>query len=251
MAEREQLPTSLAPAESSEGESVDVQRLPHLISGARESTGSDRRALALKINKLLIAMRSPGHAAAESQVLITALDTHALDGLIDAEHRSCRKEAVETLLACGFPHALSIAHEDLVFARAYEPGEDDDGTGEGWKRSLQRARRAGAAVVVGGELLFVMILAVTNPRMLLSPVTGSVIALLSGLTAAVLAVLFALQPPKVESQVPWTFALAACALAQLVSATAVGPPALLGGVGVVFGLLVSLSSQAEASTDPP
>ncbi len=95
----------------------DPAQLPRLIGAARATTGLDRFVLAGKINALLIAMRAPGNEAAEAKAILEELDVSALDGLVDGEGRDCRKEAVETLLACGFPHALQVAPEDLQHAR--------------------------------------------------------------------------------------------------------------------------------------
>jgi hypothetical protein len=91
--------------------------LPRLIGQARTVEGLDRFKVAEKINSLLIAMRAPGNEAAEAKAILAELDVSSLDGLVDGHGRDCRKEAVETLLACGFPHALNVAPEDLEHMR--------------------------------------------------------------------------------------------------------------------------------------
>jgi len=99
------------------GGQPDPSRLALLIGQARAAEGLDRFVLAGKINALLIALRPAGNEAAEAKAILAELDVSALDALVDSEGRSCRKEAVETLLACGFPHALNVAPEDLNHAR--------------------------------------------------------------------------------------------------------------------------------------
>ena len=102
---------------SSEQPGPNPADLSRLVGEARAVEGLDRLAIAKKINDLLIALRAPGNEAAEAQAVLGELDVSALDGLIDGHGRDCRKEAVETLLACGFPHALKVAPDDLVHAR--------------------------------------------------------------------------------------------------------------------------------------
>lgn len=102
----------------SPGESVtaerDPARLAGLIAEARATTmSSESLGLAGEINALLVAMRTPGNEAAEAKAVLAALDVGSLEGLVDAQGRSCRAEAVETLLACGFPHALQVSPEEL------------------------------------------------------------------------------------------------------------------------------------------
>src|SRR4051812_47386123 len=82
--------------------SPETRGLPSLIASASTTFGRDRTALAGEINALLGRMRAPGHEAEEAKVVLTALEQKALHDLVDVEGRSCRKEAVETLLATGF-----------------------------------------------------------------------------------------------------------------------------------------------------
>jgi hypothetical protein len=94
--------------------SRDPARLAGLIAEAQGKTiERDRIAQAAQINALLIAMRAPGNEAAEAKAVLAALDLEALHGLTDARGRRCTTEAVETLIACGFPHALEVRPEDL------------------------------------------------------------------------------------------------------------------------------------------
>ena len=232
------------PSSSSEPESIDVRRFPYLVEGARASGAADKRALAFEINNLLIAMREHGHEDTEARVLLTALDGHHLDGLVDKDGRACRKEAVETLLNCGFPHALEVSHEDLVFARTWVPLAASIETP--WAEQLKRTRRNGAWLVVGGELLAMVIGAAMGAR---SPVM--LVAMIAGLIACGAAVLFAKSPAVVEGQSSWGALLVVCAIAQLVTAFSLGPAAVIGGVGIIAGLLTALSGQAQPLEDPP
>jgi hypothetical protein len=242
MAERVQ--QAVQPTERDDA-SLDVRRLPHRIDGAKASGAADKRALAFEINNILVAMRAPGHEEAEARVVLNALDGHHLDGMVDKDGRACRKEAVETLLECGFPHALEVSHEDLTFARAWVPPRDSLETP--WAEQLARTRRNGAAVVLGGEVLFVVMLAIMGAQ------NGMVIALaaVAGLAASVAAILFANSEPKLEGQSKWGTALVLSAIVQLLTAFSIGPAALVGGVGIIFGLVIAFAGQAQPLEDPP
>ena len=113
--ERTRGPPATAPV------AADPTRLYRLIDAALKAEGMDRFVAAGKLNDLLIAMRAPGDEAAEAEAILAALDVSSLDGLVDGYGRNCRKEAVETLLACGFPHALQVSPEDLAHARRRPP----------------------------------------------------------------------------------------------------------------------------------
>ncbi len=228
-----------------ESESVDVRRFPHLVEGARALGPEDQRALALEINTLLVAMRSPGHEPAEAKVLLETLDAHHLDGLVDPQGRSCRKEAVETLLACGFPHALSVNPEDLEFARTWVPTPED--LAGPWEEQLTRARRNGAALVLGGELLALV------TGLVLAPLNGVAIGVevTAGLAACLAALSFARSEPTLEGQSKWATALVMCALVQLLAAFSVGPAGLIGAVAVIAGCWMALSGQVQPLEDRP
>jgi hypothetical protein len=74
-----------------------------------------KKRLADEINEILIAMREPGNEAAETRTILTQLDLKTLDLLEDSKGRLCHTEAMETLLAAGFPHALGVKPADLEF----------------------------------------------------------------------------------------------------------------------------------------
>jgi hypothetical protein len=96
-----------------EAPSVEVPRLDQLLRALPSATGDARTQIAGQINELLIAMRAPGHEDEEGRVVLRGLQLGNLTDLIDEKGRDCRAEAVETLLACGFPHALSVDPKDL------------------------------------------------------------------------------------------------------------------------------------------
>jgi hypothetical protein len=109
--------SSARSADFEEPSSPDPAELTRLVGLARAAEGLDRLQVAGRINTLLIALRAPGGESAEAHAILAELDVSALDGLVDGHGRDCRKEAVETLLACGFPHALSVDPKDLAHAR--------------------------------------------------------------------------------------------------------------------------------------
>ncbi|MER2563698.1 MAG: hypothetical protein ABTQ32_23410 [Myxococcaceae bacterium] len=82
-----------------------LERLPELVQSMGSTPAVERAAVATQINTVLIAMRAPGHETEESELLLELLSTKVLNEQLDTEGRSCRKEIVETLMACGFPHA--------------------------------------------------------------------------------------------------------------------------------------------------
>jgi hypothetical protein len=231
--------------ERPEPESLDVRRFPYLVDGAKASGVADRRAIAGQINGILVAMRTKGHEADEAKVLVDALYAHQLDGLVDKDGRACRKEAVETLLASGFPHALQISHEDLQFARTWQPPASM--LEPPWAEQLRRGRKNGAGLVVGGELLYLL----TMGAMGVHASAAVAIGLFAGLAATLGAIFLAISPPTLEGQSKWVTPMVFCALVQMLTTFSVGPAALLGGVGIIAGCLTALSGQAQPLNDPP
>lgn len=129
MAERiQQPPAPVAEAESQPDERVpagvvlNLDRFKLLLSSLRDRATEDRAKAAGEVIDLLIAMRDPGHDAAEAAVILQQLDLQTLSGVVDAEGRNARKEAVETLMTMGFPHALKISPEDFEWARDFVAG---------------------------------------------------------------------------------------------------------------------------------
>ena len=135
----------------------DPARLPGLIAAANAETDDDRRRLAAyEINLLLEAMREPGNESDEAKAVLRELELKSLEGLLDTSGKSCRAEAVETLLACGFPHALQVAPEDLEH-RQQQVREEARGVGAAGFLALTLIGFGGLAVayeMLGGAVLF-------------------------------------------------------------------------------------------------
>jgi hypothetical protein len=92
------------------------ERLAGLLARAAGAEGEGRRAAAGELNAALDrAGRHPSRGLAD--LLLRWLDQGDLDGLEDAEGRSCRAAAVEALLSMGYPFALEVRPEDLEHLR--------------------------------------------------------------------------------------------------------------------------------------
>lgn len=115
--ERERAQGLTSPVEAGEDTEVHLTRLRGLLRAVNAARGDARTTLAGEVNQVLAKIREPGNESAEARVLVAELDAHAFDDLIDARGVSSRKEAVETLISLGFPHALKVDPEDLAFAR--------------------------------------------------------------------------------------------------------------------------------------
>ena len=95
------------------------QRLPRLVAIATsEPDPGARQRLVHELIEALVAMRAPGDEAAEARALLAHLESRQLRGLKDDAGRDAHREAVETLLSLGFPHALHVSPEDLAQYRA-------------------------------------------------------------------------------------------------------------------------------------
>ena len=132
--------------------STGPARLGKLVQEAREAEGGTRIRLAGEINQLLIAMRSAGNEEVEARAVLRELELDSLSGLVDDQERTCRAEAVETLLACGFPHALRVDPLDLAALRREQANP-----------RKSRKRRA-ALIMAGGFALIYALLGVTTGR---------------------------------------------------------------------------------------
>jgi hypothetical protein len=97
----------------------DLVKFKAMLEGIKTLTPDEQQASAESINDVLIAMRAPGNDAEEAALLLKELDLKSFTGLTDSRGRNCRKEAVETLMHIGFPHALQITPHDFEYARTY------------------------------------------------------------------------------------------------------------------------------------
>lgn len=148
------------PPRASEGEPLpaapasgpDLKRFRALVLEAQEGSGDDRARAAAALNDALIRMRAPGNDEAEATEILLQLSLDTLTTLTDEKGRNCRKEAVETLMHMGFPHALKVSPEDFEFARRYVayPTAPEAGPTP-WQKTMRNTRLACAALVVGGN----------------------------------------------------------------------------------------------------
>ena len=147
---------------------ASAQRLdtfPELLRALNAVPDSARPDIATRLNDVLIAMRAPGHETEEAELVMEALSSQELHDAIDTRGRSCRKEAVQTMMACGFPHALMLDPDDMAFARSFvevrkvssaanssEPALDDDAL-EPWESGMRGNRRLGATVMGAAQVV--------------------------------------------------------------------------------------------------
>ena len=115
----------LTPVEAAGGAPDPLPRLRALLRAAAGAQAEARTTLAGEINQVLAKLREPGNESDEARVLVAELDARAFDDLIDARGVASRKEAVQTLLSLGFPHALNVDPGDLAFARKEESREEN------------------------------------------------------------------------------------------------------------------------------
>ena len=214
-----------------------VARMPGLVDSLAGAPPEDKPPLAHELNELLIAMRAPGQEAAEAAVVLAALNEHKLDGAVDEAGRSCRKEAVETLLATGFPHALQVSPEDLSFARTWRPKRNAQTE---WAQRLQANRTGGAWAA--------MAFALVTLGAELSPLGGTfdtwqAVSIAAALLVAVAAFWLSKRPPDTRDQAPFGTAIAVGAVVQLICMLAIGPLPLLGAAGAVLALVLAFGSQ--------
>lgn len=94
-----------------------------LAQQARRAEGPERQRLAADLNQLLAELTAEGGGRPEADAFHRLLEGGNLNGLVDADGRSCRATAVESLLALGFPYALEVRPEDLEHLKnAAAPG---------------------------------------------------------------------------------------------------------------------------------
>lgn len=102
--------------------------LPLVEEVRRATTEAGRAALAAKLNARLDALAAEGGSREVADLLEQLLESGQLEGLADAEGRSCRAAATEALTRLGFPFALEVRPEDLAHLR----GQDGDSAGFRW-----------------------------------------------------------------------------------------------------------------------
>lgn len=229
-----------------------LELLPELVQSMGATLPLERPALATRINEVVIAMRAPGHEAEESELLLELLSTKVLNDQLDSEGRSCRKEIVETLMACGFPHALQLDPDDVRFLRNWrdqQPVEADDDELTPWELKLRTDRNRGGLVMVAGQsLAFVLGLRVLLNLPSLSAMLGVGATWLAGAIAGT--VLAVLRPRDLNIAV-YGAIVTMLALVGLGAAIAVGDwHFALAPAGLMLGLFVSLMRMFEPRADP-
>jgi hypothetical protein len=95
-----------------------MQAVPRLLEEAQAASDAERQALAGHLNRNLEALASEGGSREVADLLLHLLESGRLEGLADAEGRTCRGVAVETLVGLGYPYALEVRPEDLEYLRA-------------------------------------------------------------------------------------------------------------------------------------
>ena len=228
-----------------------VERLPELVQSVGATPVLLRDEVATRINDVLVAMRAPGHEAEESELLVELLTTKVLNELLDTQGRSCRKEAVETLMACGYPHALLLAPEDVEFARTWRQS-NEPATAEalaGWETALMGPRRRGAGIMMVGQAVGAVVALLSSLSLAKHLVAGSL-----SVTAFVLAALIATRRPRDLNIGVVGAALTITFVAQLVGwgwTGSVGP--LLGALSLAIGLYATIgdfSGNATRTVEP-
>jgi hypothetical protein len=94
-----------------------MRAVPRLLEEARAAAGAERVALAWHLNRELEALGAEGGSREVADLLLQLLESGRLEGLEEAEGRTCRGVAVETLVGLGYPYALEVRPEDLEFLR--------------------------------------------------------------------------------------------------------------------------------------
>lgn len=237
---------------------ASAQRLdsfPELLQALNAVPDSARPDIATRLNDVLIAMRAPGHETEEAELVMEALSSKELHDAIDTRGRSCRKEAVQTMMACGFPHALMLDPDDMAFMRAFvdkpvqsdaDPVAEDDALAE-WELAMLPQRRAGAAVMLAMQAISLVSSIVTLPS-LATQVPVVVLSVVGMLSAAALGLT---RPRSLNIATFGGFATllglggVTAALVMQSWLVAIAP------IGVALGLFVSIAGLYEELADPP
>lgn len=216
-----------------------LTRFDEIVRTMRSLPQAARTDLAAELNELLIAMRAPGHEAEESERILELLASKTLEGLVDPIGRSCRNEAVETMLSSGFPHALALDAADVAFARAWRAGHGTEQPLADWELVLLRNRRRGAVAIGLGQALSLLFMTRTE---LFSrwPVQLTALSLLT----IVSAVAFGLVRPRTMNVGLIGSALFFLVLAQFLVfiTTPISAGSGLSIFSMFFGLIVGLNA---------
>lgn len=240
---------------------ASAQRLdtfPELLRALNAVPDSARPDIATRLNDVLIAMRAPGHETEEAELVMEALSSKELHDAIDTRGRSCRKEAVQTMMACGFPHALLLDPDDMAFARSFvevrkaraqtnasENAIDDDAL-EPWEAGMRGNRRLGAAVMSTLQIVsgILSVTALTG-----APAIAAVGLSLLGLFAA--AVLAFSRPRDFNIGTFGAFATMLALVGFVVALAAQSWVLAIAPIGVATGLYVSIAALYDELSDPP
>lgn len=236
---------------------VSAQRLqtfPELLDDLESAQPSQRASIADELNELLIAMREPGHEAEETELVLEALESEVFIHQVDRSGRSCRREAVETVMVCGFPHALQLDAEDVQFAREFRARASTTATEEEegeeawprWERQARSARTKGAWLIGLGQL--------ASALLWIRDSTFPLIVVLTLLWAASIgaATLFAFRRPRELNVGAFGAATTVLMITGLLAAAAAKSWALaLGPASLGFGLFVGIGYLLESRADPP
>lgn len=227
-----------------------VEQLPELVQTLWSLGPDERPAHAERINELLIAMRAPGHEAEEGELMLELLTTKVLNEVVDSKGRSCRREIVETLMACGYPHALFLDPADAVFARTWRPPRPSQTEVEleGWERALVSNRRLGAVVMMVAQVAAAVLVIRPAP-----PVGTAIFSFATWVAAGLLATWIGSVRPRHLNIGVAGAAVTLVLLAQAFAALVLKVPALLvSAAGLGLGLFVSLRGlQPERDLDWP
>ncbi len=225
----------------------DPREFLRLVSEARGASDDERARLVGELNDVLVAMRAPGNERAEAKAVLGQLDLKSLTGLVDAQGRSARAEAVQTVLTLGFPYALEVTPQDLEFARAQERSDVDGTLSPGALRTLDLARKATVAIAgfsaVGQGVLLTQHLA---------QVDATVLAAASATAAGGWALWMANRVGKRKRDlVQGTTGMGLGLAAMMISTQGLISPeiGLLGMLPLIAGIVALAASRAGAAPD--
>ncbi len=236
---------------------ASAQRLdtfPELLRALNAVPDSARPDIATRLNDVLIAMRAPGHESEEAELVMEALSSQELHDVIDTRGRSCRKEAVQTMMACGFPHALMLDPDDMAFSRSFvtvrptEPDvvNDEPDALEPWESGMRGNRRLGASVMSTLQIVSAIwsVTAMTGP----SAIAAVGLSLLGLLAAATLAFT---RPRDFNIGTFGAFATILALVGFVVALAAQSWEVAIAPIGVAVGLYVSIAGLYDELADPP